>query len=80
MKRFKTAVNTVIANFQETKSRKAFEEIKKTEIDYTEKVLERIGLFDKKANDIKILIQRNIIKQKDLETFNINTELFKNNN
>jgi hypothetical protein len=80
MKRFKTVVNTVIANFQETKSRKAFEEIKKTEIDYTEKVLERIGLFDKNANDIKVLIQRNIIKQKDLETFNINTELFKNNN
>ena len=31
MKRFKTVVNTVIANFQETKSKKAFEEIYYTE-------------------------------------------------
>ena len=82
MKRFKTAVNTVIANFQETKSQIAFEELKKIETTYTERVLERIGLFDKKKNDIKVLIQRNIIKDKDLkdiEFYFSNSELFENN-
>jgi len=82
MQKFKTAVNTVMADIQDTKSKKAFEELKKLETTYTERVLERIGLFDKNKNDIKLLIQRNIIKENDLKNMNfyfLNKELIKNN-
>jgi hypothetical protein len=32
-----------------------------------------MGLFDKKRNDIKVLIQRNIITEKDIELLHTTT-------
>ena len=80
MQRFKTAVNTVIADIQDAKSRKAFEEIKKTEAVYTERVLERIGLFDKTKNDIKVLLQRTEKFKDVVNYFNMNEPLKDNKN
>ena len=80
MQRFKTAVNTVMADIQDAKSRKAFEEIKKTEEVYTERVLERIGLFDKNKNDIKVLLQRTEKFKDVVNYFNMNEPLKDNKN
>ena len=83
MQRFKTAVNTVIANIQDKQSRKAFEKIQKEDAQTeeltrigtlnAERILQRMGLFDKKRNDIKLLIQRNIITEKDIELVHTTT-------
>ena len=82
MKRFKTAVNTVMSDIQDIKSRKAYEELEKIETGYTERVLERIGLFDIKRNDIKVLIQRNIITEEQFKNVQLlfqNTITYENN-
>ena len=80
MQRFKTSED--LADLQETKAKKAYEELKKIETNYTERVLERIGLFDIKRNDIKVLIQRNIITEEQFKNVQLlfqNTVTYENN-